>query len=662
MKVIAKTKEQPVAELVEIRPRMEGLEKLGIKCERKRRKFEILTGHKKVEELKRNGDYLEKLNNSLPEVILTVRIPERVIEYVNRSVENMFGYKPEECIGQTANIVCPNREEYLKIGRKLKNAIQRGKNVIVAEYLLKGKNREVFPAEVTTTFLREGGQVSQAIFVIRDITARKHAEHDLNKRVKELKCIYGVADIAERQDITLAELYQGVVNLLPAGWQYPEITCARITLNGKEFKTDNHQETNWKQSCDIKVDGDKVGTVEINYLEERPEIDEGPFLKEERLLIEAVAERLGRITEHKQIEETLRTAEQNFRNSLDSSPLGIRIVTAEGEALYANQAILALYGYNDIEELKTIPTKERYTPESYTEHLERKERRKLGEFVPTHYEISIVRKDGGIRHLEVLRSEVLWDGKMQFQVIYNDITERKRAKEKLVKYEELNKLKTNLLSTISHELRTPLATIKGYSTMLLDYDHRLQHEEKRAHLQSIDKATDRLTELVDHLLDMSRLEAGLLKLLKEPTSISKLVQEAVAEAKLRAPGHKIVLDLPKRLPKLNIDAKRVQQILDNLIDNATKYSQEGTEVVVSARRAGRKLLVSVADQGVGIPVGEWGRVFDRVYRIEHRKTAEVRGVGLGLAICKGLVKAHGGRIWLKSGKGSGSTFSFTLPL
>lgn len=245
-------------------------------------------------------------------------------------------------------------------------------------------------------------------------------------------------------------------------------------------------------------------------------------------------------------------------------------------------------------------------------------------------------------------------------------TERQRAEEKLqvkmFKYEELSKLKTNLLSTVSHELRTSLATIKGYSTMLLDYDRKLRCDEKREYLGAIDRATDRLTELVDHLLDMSRLDAGLLKLETEPTNISRLITETVAEAELRAPKHKMVLNVRKRLPRVNIDAKRVRQVLDNLIDNAIKYSENGTKVVVQAETEAQELVIRVIDQGRGIPAADIDRVFNRMYRIERRLAQDPGGMGLGLSLCKGLVEAHDGRIWAESEEGKGSTFSFTLPL
>jgi len=242
--------------------------------------------------------------------------------------------------------------------------------------------------------------------------------------------------------------------------------------------------------------------------------------------------------------------------------------------------------------------------------------------------------------------------------------ERKWAEEKARQLEtlkELDQVRSQLLANVSHELRTPLTTIKGYSTMLLDYDRGLKHDEKQEYLSAIDRATDRMTELVDHLLDMSRLDAGLLKLDKTPTNITALLQTTIAEARLRTPGHKIVLKLPKTALRLNGDGRRIRQVVDNLIENATKYSKAGSTVTVEAKSQDSELVISVADQGIGIPHENLESVFDRMFNLEHRLTQESGGLGLGLALCKGLVEAHGGRIWVESELEKGSCFYFALP-
>jgi signal transduction histidine kinase len=211
-------------------------------------------------------------------------------------------------------------------------------------------------------------------------------------------------------------------------------------------------------------------------------------------------------------------------------------------------------------------------------------------------------------------------------------------------------------------LRTPLASIKGYSILLLDYNRRLTWEQKQESLIAIDQSTDRLTELVDHLLDMSRLEAGLLKLNKISTDVSSHIQAAVYEAKLRAPKYQISSKLEEKMPKVNIDGKRIRQVLDNLLDNSIKYSQQGSEIIVEAWRKDKELVISVADQGIGIPAEEFDKVFDRMYRIEQRLSQDPGGMGLGLSLCKALVEGHGGRIWVESEVGRGSTFYFSIPI
>ncbi len=368
------------------------------------------------------------------------------------------------------------------------------------------------------------------------------------------------------------------------------------------------------------------------------------------------------IIEYKQAEGQLQWSERRYRDLAHFLPQTVFELDKSGNFTFLNLNSLETFaptlddsdnGWNVLQMF--IPDDRDRVKESIQRVLRGKE---LG-----GTECTAMRKDGSTFPIVVYASPIIEENKtVGLRGIAIDITGQKHLETKMFEYEELDRLKSDLLSTVSHELRTPLATIKGYSTMLLDYDRRLKRDEKREYLSSIDRATDRLTELVDHLLDMSRLEAGLLQMKRRPTSISKLIKEAVDDAQLRAHSHKIVLNMRNRLPKVNGDARRIRQVIDNIIDNAIKYSREGTEVVVSAQRVRRKLFISVADQGIGIPAEDLKRVFGRMYRREQRLTPQVGGIGLGLAICRGLVEAHGGRIWVESELGKGSTFYFTFPI
>ncbi len=226
---------------------------------------------------------------------------------------------------------------------------------------------------------------------------------------------------------------------------------------------------------------------------------------------------------------------------------------------------------------------------------------------------------------------------------------------------QLDEMKSQLLSTVSHELRTPLASIKGFATTLLRDDVQWEPAAQREFLQIIDQEADRLSELIDNLLAMSRLEAGVLRMDLGRVELAPLISEVVAGMELRARGHTLAADVPADLPEVWADDRRVRQVLHNLIDNALKYSSGG-EVVVRARHEGDAVQVSVCDQGMGIPSDQLTRIFERFYQVEGAGKRRAGGAGLGLSICKGIVEAHGGRIWAESTPGLGSTFHFTLPV
>ena len=226
---------------------------------------------------------------------------------------------------------------------------------------------------------------------------------------------------------------------------------------------------------------------------------------------------------------------------------------------------------------------------------------------------------------------------------------------------ELDRLKSDFVSMVSHELRTPLGLIKGYVGTLLRPDAALDEATRAEFLQVIDEETDRLTELVTNLLDMSRIEAGTLRIEARPTRLQPLLAGSVERLRAREPNRVLHVHVPAELPPVLADERRIAQVVDNLLTNAARYSPEAMPILLGARAVNDHVEVRVVDQGVGIPLDKQDQVFEKFFRVDASDTRRFAGTGLGLAICRGIVQAHGGTIWVQSEPARGSTFAFTIP-
>jgi two-component system sensor histidine kinase KdpD len=227
---------------------------------------------------------------------------------------------------------------------------------------------------------------------------------------------------------------------------------------------------------------------------------------------------------------------------------------------------------------------------------------------------------------------------------------------------EAERLRTSLLSSLSHDMRTPLGVITGAASSLLeDPGHgTIKEPAKRELLQSILDESNRMNRLIGNLLDMIRVESGALKVQKEWQPLEEPVGVALIRLQDRLREHPVEVHLPPDLPLVPMDGVLIEQVFVNLLENAVKYTPPGTPIEISALPIDGRVRVDVADRGPGIPPGEESRIFDKFYRVAGE--GPVSGVGLGLTICRGIVTAHGGRIWVENLPGGGALFRFTLPL
>ena len=256
-------------------------------------------------------------------------------------------------------------------------------------------------------------------------------------------------------------------------------------------------------------------------------------------------------------------------------------------------------------------------------------------------------------------------GKLEYYLaMFEDITAKHEAEEtaaaNLAGLERLNQLKSEFVSMVSHEFRTALVGIQGFSEILMD--ESTGAGEVKGLAGDIFNDAQRLNRMISEMLDLDRMEAGKIRLAPKPVDVNGLVRDVVDRARASTDKHSIKTELDEALPIISADPDRLIQVISNLVSNAVKYSPDGGVVTVSTGTRDGQLRVAVKDQGVGIAPENMSKVFGRYERFESNRTSKVVGTGLGLAISRQIIELHGGKIWVDSQVGSGSTFQFTVPM
>jgi PAS domain S-box-containing protein len=388
------------------------------------------------------------------------------------------------------------------------------------------------------------------------------------------------------------------------------------------------------------------------------------------------------ITERKRMEEELHQAEEQFRVLVEESPLGLSIITKDGRYQYVNPEFVKMFGYT----LKDIPTRQEWVTKAYPDPEYRKqvistwntdvktsERGKEDQRT-----FNVTCKDSSEKVI-FFRSVVLETN--DHLLIYEDITKRKQMEQQLKqqmeelqvayqKLKELDHLKDSFLSTVSHELRTPLTSIKSFSEILLSYDE--DKETQKEFLTIINEESDRLTRLINNFLDLSKIEAGRMQWETAELSLPEVIQTALnaTQALTIQTNLKVDTNFAPDLPTVLGDKDRLVQVVTNLLSNAIKFTPDGGKIQVKAQvRNGSKpkgdpdmITVSVSDSGIGIAPKDHEGIFEKFKQVGDTLSGKPKGTGLGLPICKEIVEHYGGKLWVESELGKGSTFFFTLPI
>jgi PAS domain S-box-containing protein len=440
----------------------------------------------------------------------------------------------------------------------------------------------------TSPIKDESGKVRQIVHSVQDITERKVAEeerekllHDMGERVKELRCMYGVAESIQTRT-ALEEIFQDVAQLIPPGWHYPQITRGKVIFDGKEYVSEPFDQTRWKQSSDIIVNGQPQGSIEVYYLEQCPELDEGPFMAEERDLINGMAKSISEAIEGKRAEEEL---------------------------------------------------------EKHREHLEELVGERTSEL------------EQRISQIQQLNRAMV---NLSEDLRVTNANVESTAHELAATNAELE----SFAYSVSHDLRAPLRAMDGFSLALLEDCSDKLDEQGREHLNRVREAAQRMDQLIDDLLALSRVTRA--EMQRETVDLSALAGSIADELKRLDPQRQVELAIAPDL-RAKGDRRLVEVVLRNLLGNAWKFTsaKPAARIEFAVEQVNGYRAFFVRDNGAGFDMAYANKLFGPFQRLHSME--EFPGTGIGLATVQRVIHRHGGKVWAEGQVDKGATFYFTLP-
>jgi PAS domain S-box-containing protein len=391
----------------------------------------------------------------------------------------------------------------------------------------------------------------------------------------------------------------------------------------------------------LRVRGRVIGAIRLSR-----DLTPEPFTSDELLLVEELSDHAALAIDNARLYEQARDAQAMYRGLFEGVPDAIVVLDDTGQYRDVNAAAEALFGYTR-DELLTLRAGQMATEAGVSDAT-------ANDFFATlrregywRGESEIRRGDGTVVPVEGHATAVhLPEGRM-YIAVSRDVSERRA----------LERMQQEFISMVTHELKIPLTTMRGFVQLML---RRGQLSEPG--LRTMLSQADRLERLINDLLDSARLEAGRLEIVPERVDLAALAQESVDAVHQLSPTHRIQIVAPEAPIVGRWDAGRLGQVFENLLTNAIKYSPQGSDVIVRIDATATEATVTITDQGSGIPAAELPHLFSRFTRLQSATASGAPGLGLGLYIAHSLIEAHGGRIWVESEVGVGSTFGFELPV
>jgi len=479
------------------------------------------------------------------------------------------------------------------------------------------------------------------------------------KRAKKLACLYAFSSLVVKNNITIDEILQGTIDLLPPASQYPETTSARIIFKNQIYKTKNFKDSGRKQTSDIVVHGKPIGTFEVCYIEQLSEKNKDFSLNEEKELVNVITERLGKIIERKKAEQALRESEKRFRELVENSLTGIFILQ-DSEIVYNNpeqkkhfsclsrsfklmdfknihpddvEAVKANYQKIVSEETQTLNISFRFYPSG---NIDNKLDRKW-----VYCRISRIKYSG------------------EKAILFNmmDVT-RSRELERLLKIKDKMTSLGRVTAGIAHEIRNPLSGINIYlNTLEKIYAKTDSPKKVKTIIGQLKSASNKIESVIKKVMDFSKPSEPILILSK----INKPVEEAVnlSSVTLHKSNIKIENTLSENLPHCYIDQHFIEQVILNLITNAAEAMKNihgNKQIVIKTYMENNRIFISVADSGTGVPSGIKDKIFDPFF------TTKSDSSGIGLSICHRIITDHGGSLGVFDSKLGGAELRIELPL